>query len=391
MTCELPYEDIGQAWGAARGPAKLLHADTAACGRTSRAARARIAEHLDLEADLGAYTAEIENGAELHEARVLLGQLLGFSAEDLAFVESASAALAQLLDSWPLQTGDQVWVVPSEWGPNLAAFHDRGLRVEFLDVEKNGQVDLESLRRRLTTERPALVHLTAVAAHRALVQPIAETAAVCEPHEVPVMVDAAQAVGHIELTAGAAAVYGTGRKYLGGPRGVGYLGVRDPWQARLIPRAPAIIASLWPGEDRPVRRLASREAFIAGRLGLGVALREYHDLGPEPIRHRLRAIGVALRSELADIPGWRLRDPIDAPGAIVSLEPADDDLDVAGVRAELLRQGVLSTVCGAHRAPHEITAPLLRFSPHIDITMDGIRDLAARLTDVRRAASPPPR
>jgi pyridoxal 5-phosphate dependent beta-lyase len=386
----LPHEEIGPRWAAARPrPTSTgetpLHMDTAACGRASRAVRDRIADHLALESERGGYLAQEAAAADLGEARALLGGLLGLRAADLAFVESSSAALAQFLLSWPLRDGDLVLAPPSEWGPNLTAFSDRGLRVELLDADPSGHVDVEALRKRLRTQRPAMVHLTAAAAHRALVQPVAAVAAACEPYEVPVVVDAAQGLGQIESPApGAAAVYGTGRKYLCGPRGVGYLGVREPWQARLRPRAPARDMPAWPGEDGPVRRLESREAFVAGRVGLAVALREYADLGAGPVTERLAAIGSALRSTLAGLPGWRVCDPVGAPGSITSLAPSRAEVDLWRVRAQLLRGGVVGTVVPPERAPHELTGPMLRLSPHVDTTLEDIDRVAAVLAGVVR-------
>jgi pyridoxal 5-phosphate dependent beta-lyase len=357
--------------------------DTASCGRTSQAVRDRIAHHLDVESREGGHVAQTAVAPELRDARRLLGSLLGFDADDLAFTESSSAALAQLLASWPLRRGDRLWAVRSEWGPNLAAFHDHGLQVEWLDADAHGRLDVEALRRRLASDRPALVHLTAAAAHRALVQPVAEAVSVCNPLEVPVVVDTAQALGQItNPAAGAAAVYGTGRKYLCGPRGVGYLGVRDPWQERLVPRAPAIAAGLWPGEARPVRRLESREAFVAGRVGLATALREYHDHGAEVITERLRAIGSVLRSMLAELPHWQVLDPVDAPGSIVVLQPTRPAIDVWRIRDELLRRGVVCTAGGTERAPHDVARPRLRFSPHINATIDDLHRLVADLVEL---------
>ncbi len=390
MSRQLPHEEIGPRWAAARPrPTSAgetpLHMDTAACGRASRAVRERIADHLALESERGGYLAQEAAAADLGEARALLGGLLGLRAADLAFVESSSAALVQLLLSWPLRDGDLVLALPSEWGPNLTAFRDRGLRVELLDADAVGHVDVESLRRRLRVRRPAMVHLTVAAAHRALVQPVAAVVAECEPYEVPVVVDAAQGLGQIESPApGAAAVYGTGRKYLCGPRGVGYLGVRDPWQSRLRPRAPARDMAAWPGEDGPVRRLESREAFVAGRVGLTVALREYVDLGPVPITERLAAIGGELRSALAGVPGWRVRDPVGAPGSITSLIPSRADVDLWQVNAELLRGGVVGTVIPPERAPYEKAGPVLRLSPHVDATLDDIDRVAAVLAGLAR-------
>jgi hercynylcysteine S-oxide lyase len=164
---------------------------------------------------------------------------------------------------------------------------------------------------------------------------------------------------------------------------VGYLAVREPWQSRLQPVAPALAAVNWPaGADRPVGRLGSREAFVAGRLGLGVAVGEYLELGPARIRHRLHAIAVALRGAVAELPAWRLRDPVDAPGAIVALAPRSPDLDVPAVCAELLHRGVLSTACSRHRAPEDMTGDLLRLSPHVETTAEDIDAIAKHLREI---------
>ena len=383
MTSVLPHDDLGVEWAGRRGTRRLLHVDSAACGRTSDAVRARIAEQLSAESDTGGYVAQEEANDELERLRANLAGLIGFGADEVAFVESASTALTQLLDAWPLRAGQTVLVVRSEWGPNLAAFADRGLAVEFLDVDDEGHVDLAALETRLRTKRPDAVHLTAAASHRALLQPIGAAAGICAAAEVPLIVDNAQSLGQIEIETGAAASYGTSRKWLCGPRGVGYLAVREPWQSRLTPVAPALSAKVWSvGGDRPLPRLGSREAFVAGRLGLGVAIAEYLELGPARIRERLHGIAVALRTALADLASWRLDDAIDAPGALVTLTPRSEDQDVAAFRAELLRRGVLCTAAQPQRAPEEMTGYLLRFSPHLETTAEDIDQIAKHVIEI---------
>ena len=81
--------------------------------------------------------------------------------------------------------------------------------------------------------------------------------------------------------------------------------MREPWQSLLRPVAPARSATSWPpGGVRPLPRLTSGEAFVAGRLGLGVAIAEHLELAPARIQERLHGIAVALRTVLADLPGW---------------------------------------------------------------------------------------
>lgn len=376
----LPHESVRTAWTALRTESPFLHVDTAACGRSSIATRAAVAEYLELEDQLGGYVAEDEVADTTTAARRLLGELLGgFGTDEVALVDSASTAGAQLLAAWPCEAGDEVWIAPSEWGPNITAFTDRGLIPVTLDVDDVGLIDLDALRRRLRTRRPAMVHITAYTAHRALVQPSDQIIEVCG--DVPVVLDAAQAVGHIEMPAGAAAAYGTSRKWLCGPRGIGFLAVREPWPDQLTPRAPARNLG-----GPPVRDLESLEAFVAGRVGLATALRQYVAIGPAAIRERLAAIGRALRAGLADLPGWSLRDAVDAPGAIVALVP-DTDVNLPRLRADLLARKMLTTVSPPQRAPLDITRPLLRLSPHVDFDSAWVPHIAALLTPTTTPAT----
>ncbi|HTI21517.1 MAG TPA: aminotransferase class V-fold PLP-dependent enzyme [Kutzneria sp.] len=374
MTTGLPHDSVRAAWTALRTETPMLHLDTAACGRTSVATRAAVTAHLELEAELGGYVAEAEVEPETTTARRLLGELLHFDTDEVALLDSGSAAGAQLLAAWPCQPGDQVWIAPSEWGNNIAAFTDRGLEVVVLDVDDHGRIDLDALRRRLRTERPNMVHLNAFNSHRALAQPSTEIIESCAAADVPVVIDTAQALGHIEVPAGAAAVYGTGRKYMCGPRGVGYVAVREPWQQRLTPRAPAMNLG-----GQAVRNLESREAYVAGRVGLATALRQYVEIGPAQIRERLGAIGRALREGLADLPGWSLGDPVDAPGSIVALLP-HEEIDLYQLKADLVARKMITTVSAKERAPLDMVRPMLRLSPHVDFELTWIPRIRELLT-----------
>ena len=211
-------------WHRQRPPAQLLHLDSAAAGRCSTATLRAAAAHAEREAAVGAYVAEAEVQPVLDAGRAGLARLLGVRPEGVAFVESASAALETLLVSWPLQPGDTVAVLPSEWGPNLAAFGHHGLRLAELAAGGDGTVDLDRLQAFLAASPPAFVHLTQVASHRCLIQPVAEAAALCRAAGVPLWVDAAQALGHVDTACGADVLYATSRKWLTGPRGVGDAG-----------------------------------------------------------------------------------------------------------------------------------------------------------------------
>jgi hercynylcysteine S-oxide lyase len=362
-----------------RPPSAYVHLDSAAAGRSSTATLQAVAAHAEREATTGAYVAAAEAEPVLTQGRADLAGLLGLEPDEIAFTESATAALGVLLRAWPLSFGDTIAVAQSEWGPNLDAFTDRGLRLAPLPVDGTGAVDLDSLRQFFGVRMPALVHLTMVASHRPLVQPAGAVAEVCREFGIPLWVDAAQALGHVDVSGcGADAVYGTSRKWLTGPRGVGVLGIGRNWQPKLRPRVSELEREAV-GDGSPVLLLESHEAHVAGRIGLCNAVYEYLSTGPEKTRERLAAVGAKTRSVLSEVPGWSVVGDVDAPSAITALRPAKGQ-DVAAVRSMLLAEHkIVTTAAAPARAPRDMAEAYLRVSPHVDVTEADLKKLAAAL------------
>jgi pyridoxal 5-phosphate dependent beta-lyase len=368
---EAAEHDRWRWWRERRLPAERVHLDTAAAGRSSAGTLRAAARHAEREAVLGGYVAQAEAAPVLDEGKAALARLLAVPAQGLAFVESAEAALKALLGAWPLAAGDTVAVVPSEWGPNLDAFAHHGLRITEIGAHADGLLDLADLERVLAGHAPALVHLTQVPSHRPLAQPVAAAAALCREAGVPLWVDAAQALGHVDTATGADAVYATSRKWLTGPRGVGMLGIAEPWWDRLQIAASELDRGAQPSGTSPVWLLESAESNIPGRIGLCNAVHEFIEAGPEAIWQQLAAVGRQTREALADLPGWAVLPEAELAGtAITTLRPVNGQ-DVAATRMRLLDEhGIVTTACVTSRAPRDMAEPLLRISPHVDCTPD---------------------
>ncbi|SFO08154.1 pyridoxal 5-phosphate dependent beta-lyase [Geodermatophilus obscurus] len=369
----LPHDDLADAWRAARPRPAGRHLDSAACSRQSNRVLEAVAHHARHEAELGGYVAEATAGDLLQQGRSVLGGLVGMAAADVAFVESAQAALATLLAAWRLPAGSRVTCLPGEYAPNAAMLRAAGLVPEPVAVDGDGRADVEALERSLAADPPRLVHLTHVASHRGVVQPAADVVALCRASEVPLVLDAAQSLGHVDVDLGADVVYSTSRKWLAGPRGVGVLCVRPAVAAQLVPALAA------PAGLPPLRALESGEAHVAGRVGLVLAVGEHLAAGPQRVRERLSALGRAGREVLDGAAGWRVVEPVGEPTATTTLRPPDG-VDVVATRARLLTEhGIVTTAAGPERAPGEMTGPVLRVSPHVDGTVEELEALAAAL------------
>jgi hercynylcysteine S-oxide lyase len=334
-------------------------------------------DHSRREATIGGYEAESGAAPQLDRGRAGIAALVGMAGRDVAFVPSASAALAMLLDVWPLEAGDEVACLPGEYGPSLTAFSQRRLRIRELPVDQLGRVDLDALGAHLASHPPALVHLTQVPSHRGIAQPAAEVCGVCRSRGIPLVVDAAQALGQVDAASGADVVYGTSRKWLSGPRGVGFVAVRPPTASKL--RIPVDEGVDVRSEPSPVQWLERSEGHVAGRLGLSSAVDEVLAAGAAQVHERLAALGRLTRTALDGIGGWRVVEPYDEPTATTTLV-APTGVDVIGTRTRLrVAHGILTSGIDRARAPREMTEPVLRVSPHLGTTVADVQALATAL------------
>ncbi len=170
-------ESLSEQWRAARPIVAGLHLDSAACSRQSFAVIDAAAQHARHEAEVGGYVAAAAAAPVLDAGRAAIAALTGLQSSGVAYTTGANDALDLLLSSWP---GERtVACLPGEYGPNLAVMAANGFDVRALPADGDGRLDVDAAAKALATDRPALVHLTALASHRGIAQPMAALAGVC--------------------------------------------------------------------------------------------------------------------------------------------------------------------------------------------------------------------
>jgi hercynylcysteine S-oxide lyase len=368
-------DELAQRWRAARRPVAGLHLDSAACSRQSFVVIEATAEHARFEAEVGGYVAAEAATPVLDAGRAAVAALCGMPVAEVVFTTGSLNALDLLLGSWPAESRTLA-CLPGEYGPNLAVMSAHGFTVRTLPTLDDGRLALDDAAYQLDADPPDLVHLTPVASHSGVVQPLAMMAKLCGELGLPLVVDAAQALGLVDCAVGADVTYSSSRKWIAGPRGVGVLVVQPDLMERLRPRLPA---PDWLPPLTVAQQLGFGEANIAARVGFSVALGEHLAYGPEAVRARLAELGGVSRTVLADVPGWAVVEEVEELSAITTLA-AVDGADPRAVREWLLAERrILTTYAGVERAPRELTAPVLRISPHADTTSEDLETFAEAL------------
>lgn len=345
-------------WIAARSPTSIVHLDVAGSGRPSREVLDAEIAHLHREALLGAYVAQEQAEPVVDAGRGALATMIGLTGDDVCFLDGAGTAFATLLAAWPLPPGARIGTVPSEYGANARALRrlatERGWHLVGLPVDDVGRI----------VDVPAdldLLTFPQVASQRGIAQPVADVFA----SGTPLLLDIAQSLGQAVVMPGCAAYVGTSRKWLCGPRGVGFAVVDPVVQAALV--EPPTLA---PTHGTGMRRWEAQEAHIAGRVGFSVAVQQWTS-ELLPLVHRLAA---QARTVLAGVAGWQVREPVDEPTGITTLVGGDP----VATRAGLLEDGFVTSAIPASRAD-DLTGPVLRISTAAWVQDADLAGLAAAL------------
>jgi cysteine desulfurase / selenocysteine lyase len=210
---------------------------------------------------------------------------------------------------------------------------------------------------------------------------------------VPYLLDACQSVGQLAVDVAdidCDFLSATGRKYLRGPRGTGFLYVRRGIIDQLEPPFLDLHAARWTAPDaydirRDARRFENWETNYAAKIGLGVAVDYALSWGIDAIEERIEALAERLRNMLRDVDGVTVHDQGQRQCGIVTFTLAG--VPSQDVQRRLAEQGINVSVSLVEYArldlSHRKLPDLVRASVHYYNTDDELDRLIHALPKPR--------
>jgi selenocysteine lyase/cysteine desulfurase len=331
------------------GCAHVIHLNNAGAALMPHPVIDAVQSYFELETKIGGYETVRRRHAQIEAVYDSIASLINCTREEIAVVENATRAWDMAFYSIPFAPGDRILTCVSEYASNFIPYlqvcNKTGALVEVIPNDEYGQVSLQALEDMIDAT-VKLISITHVPTNGGLVNPAAGIGRIARENKILYLLDACQSVGQLPIDVdetGCDLLSATSRKFLRGPRGMGFLYVRRGLITELEPPFLDLHSAKWIGRGTyqiraDARRFENWECNYSAKVGLGAAVDYALELGLEATWKRVHELGESLRTSLSDVPGVTLHDLGENRCGIVSFSLAGRD--PIGIRTQLEEQKI---------------------------------------------------
>ncbi len=297
-------------------------------------------EYLHKEEALGGYYVSDSHEDVLKGFYAEAAKLLHCSPAEIAYTHDATESFSRALSSIPFQQGDCIVTSSLDYTSNqiqyLSLQKRFGIHIHRIGLTMQGNLNITEAEELIKQHRPRLVAVTHIPTNTGTIQDVAAIGKICAQYEdVHYLIDACQSVGMIDVDVNELNcdfLSGTGRKFLRGPRGTGFLYVANRvLQTEMSPLFVDGRSAIWNAVNDydlspTARRFETWEASYAGKMGLMAAFQYANNLGIASIQQYNIELVQDLRNRLQSVSAIEMYDRGSHLSNIITIRKKDKSL-----------------------------------------------------------------
>ncbi len=299
----------------------LLFFDSAGSSLMPKPVTDAVKYYFDEESYWGGYKVMLDKMEETNLFYQETSKLINCGPKNIAFATSATDAFSKAVSSISFATGDVILITDADYVSNymylISLIRTFGIVVKRIKSRENGDLDLEHLEILIEAKKPKLVVVTHMPTNSGLIQDAVAVGELCSKHQILYLLDACQSVGQINVNVvdiKCDFMSVTGRKFIRGPRGTGFLYVSDTiLEEQYAPMSIDAWSAQWVSPlEYKINPSATRfehfEKPYPMFYGFSAAIRYINEIGIDQIETRNALLANHLRSNLSNINGIKQLD-----------------------------------------------------------------------------------
>jgi len=281
----------------------------------------KITEYLKEELKIGGYAVQDNQAKKIEEFYFKASKLINAQPHNLAFTHDATDAYIKALSSIVFEPNDVIITTDDDYGSNQIQFISLqkrfGIQIKRIKILENGDLDLSNFMELVDHHTPKLVAVSHVPTNSGLIQNVKAIGEICNSQQILFLVDACQSIGQLRVDVQEIQcdfLTATGRKFLRGPRGTGFLYVSD--KVLNLGYHPLFIdgkGATWKKENEfeiepSAKRFETWERSCALKMGLIETLKYLNKIDIENVEAYNSNLMEHFRRNLSSIPDVKLYD-----------------------------------------------------------------------------------
>lgn len=288
---------------------RFIHFNNAGMGLPRKNIIKFVSSYLYNERRYGGYEFANRNKTKIKKFYTNLANLLNAKENEISFVSNTTLGWNLFFNSLSLTKKDEILIFENEYNSNYISILKRRKeikRIVISKIDQHGLICEEDLKNKLSknTKICSLQHISSQCGNKNKVEQICKIIKDFNP-SIIILLDCCQSIGQVDIDVkkiDCDVIIGSGRKYLCGPRGTGFMYIKKYLKKKIDPIFEDMTTTFIDGKKimaiENSRIFENFEQPIALKIGLSMAVEQILKFGVKKIEKKILSLSLYLRNEL---------------------------------------------------------------------------------------------